>query len=68
MDQIYTYMGDILIAVNPFQEIGVYGDKVRGKGMQGRGSEGTNRVEGMVGRGLMGGMREERYVRGQMGK
>ena len=61
MDQIYTYMGDILIAVNPFQEIGVYGDKVRG-------SEGTNRVEGMVGRGLMGGMRKERYVRGQMGK
>ncbi|XP_071534799.1 myosin-IIIb-like isoform X2 [Panulirus ornatus] len=26
-DQIYTYMGDILIAVNPFKEIGVYGDK-----------------------------------------
>ncbi|KAG7174088.1 Myosin-IIIa-like [Homarus americanus] len=26
-DQIYTYMGDILIAINPFREIGVYGDK-----------------------------------------
>ncbi|XP_076034447.1 STKc_myosinIII_N_like and MYSc_Myo21 domain-containing protein ninaC isoform X2 [Oratosquilla oratoria] len=27
LDQIYTYMGDILIAVNPFKDIGVYGDK-----------------------------------------
>ncbi|XP_047481319.1 myosin-IIIb-like isoform X4 [Penaeus chinensis] len=26
-NQIYTYMGDILIAVNPFKEIGVYGEK-----------------------------------------
>ncbi|KAK7063234.1 Myosin-IIIa, partial [Halocaridina rubra] len=26
-NQIYTYMGDILIAVNPFKELGVYGDK-----------------------------------------
>ncbi|KAK8720309.1 hypothetical protein OTU49_013424, partial [Cherax quadricarinatus] len=25
-DQIYTYMGDILIAVNPFKEIDVYGE------------------------------------------
>lgn len=27
-DQIYTYMGDILIAINPFKEIDIYGERV----------------------------------------
>jgi len=27
--QIYTYIGDILVAVNPFADLGLYTEKVR---------------------------------------
>lgn len=27
-NQIYTYIGDILVAVNPFTDIGIYNSKV----------------------------------------